>query len=1158
MSDFQQLLLNIDAATQIVHNPSSSINLSERKEAENFLLNLRTSTAPFEFCHFVLENDSTSNYVQFQIISILKESILREWHTLNSEEIENLWKYLLHFVYEKNYSLPAFVSNEILLVIAMIIKRGTFDGKSGETEKIYESVETMLGSNNPQMITLACQILLNICTEYCTTWTSNIGLTWDFHVRAKRHFELSDLKRIFELTLRVLYNAIGSLQSSSPSQSSDSATMKLFERFLNLSLCILSWNFGSKNLPKRLTYVVEFSSAFSLHPPDTWRDLFLNEDVLKFFFMLHSHLKMANSELKNISLQCLVQLASLCGSIFPNDVSRDKYLALFVATILQVFLNVNRDEAVNFGEMIQKLFTYNPLAFFRRFDKNLFDQFFDLLTRITIEFCEQATLESFSHIDDTVYQEAYLKLLDGWAVQLKTDSRSEENGNGKKMLAQHADAIFDCFLKCHFSAPVGQRPFEINKDIEEDFNENEDDKDCFAETLLNIGIFGRHSIGRNINTLTSLLVQTLNKYINLFEPDQNSCEIAQNNLLSVQEDMHWLLLIIANFLTLSEIETLFYVPVDIHNFACNNGQCSELASSQTFLVASMTDPIGLSIFPPTCVDPIVGLISCVLKWSNMEKRLLEQNRIGFLSPQVSETTCWSLKRILSAYCESDERYATPSKPCIVKETFQTGTMTSSAITMFVLDKFYSVLKFWSNETKLNKEAASMLNSFIDRNQKGDEMAKQDRTIGIISEINLEKLCPEARKELLKSIVKICLSHDSSFSKATLFDKILAPLRGHFDSIMNQLQGSKASKRAKHFSSSEMLNLLDCFSGVVQGIGAENTRDVCCFIMPVLKSCIDLMSLCKSEQVIIDAILQLYVDVTARITACIGNQADAELFYECILNMLKIYALNNTSKYLTMTQFNEEKISDLILFLKILSNLLSKDVFMVLGGLNVGLGLESPDPKLNIANVIILGLQTVLPLMSPDFLKYPPVCSLFFKLIASLCQMYTLSFYRFETQMRQSFFTMLKSSLTFEFGIDVVKLSLQSLHSLATFANHHHLDSPDVKNSLSDLIDLIDPIFKTCLKAGCEIELLHDASTLLFSLICLNRIGFQNYVSQIIERHEDVKSREILIKSFERLLQPMQHQNLIDAKQVQYRRENLTFRDRFETFLDDIQGILKIL
>jgi len=51
----------------------------------------------------------------------------------------------------------------------------------------------------------------------------------------------------------------------------------------------------------------------------------------------------------------------------------------------------------------------------------------------------------------------------------------------------------------------------------------------------------------------------------------------------------------------------------------------------------------------------------VLKWATMEKHLLERGRIPVLSPQVAESTCWCLRRVLSAYCETDERYAAPSE-----------------------------------------------------------------------------------------------------------------------------------------------------------------------------------------------------------------------------------------------------------------------------------------------------------------------------------------------------------------------------------------------------------------------------------------------------------------------------------------------------------------
>lgn len=60
----------------------------------------------------------------------------------------------------------------------------------------------------------------------------------------------------------------------------------LMGRILNVAEIVLNWNFGSKYLPKRLTYSVEFSPAVSFHPPDTWRPILLNPEALKIFFQV--------------------------------------------------------------------------------------------------------------------------------------------------------------------------------------------------------------------------------------------------------------------------------------------------------------------------------------------------------------------------------------------------------------------------------------------------------------------------------------------------------------------------------------------------------------------------------------------------------------------------------------------------------------------------------------------------------------------------------------------------------------------------------------------------------------------------------------------------------------------------------------------------------
>ncbi len=56
------------------------------------------------------------------------------------------------------------------------------------------------------------------------------------------------------------------------------------------------------------------------------------------------------------------------------------------------------------------------------------------------------------HKDDTLYQEAYEKMLDSW-MSFLTESRDMREG----ALSQPATDIFNSYLQCHISSPDGTR-----------------------------------------------------------------------------------------------------------------------------------------------------------------------------------------------------------------------------------------------------------------------------------------------------------------------------------------------------------------------------------------------------------------------------------------------------------------------------------------------------------------------------------------------------------------------------------------------------------------------------------------------------------------------------------------------------------------------------
>uniref|UniRef100_A0A915J6I8 Exportin-4 n=1 Tax=Romanomermis culicivorax TaxID=13658 RepID=A0A915J6I8_ROMCU len=468
-------------AVRICQMDPGKCSPTDRKEAENFLIQLRSTIEfPIKFSEYVLEATDDDS-VRYHAVALFKEAILKDWSKLDTLEIEHGWKYLLNFSYNHAPLIPVFLSNELLQTVAMIVKRGTFDGKSGETDKIYELVLDLISSRNVTLQT--------------------------------------DLKKIFELSLRVLHDlTTGSWHSR------DQTVLTC--RFLNLAVCILTWNFGSKYLPKGLTCC------------------------------LHSQVRSSENDPCTSSIHCLVQLASLCGVIFPNDAARDKYLNTFITSLLNVFSDgVNEWEIVNFSEIILKLFTYHALGTFRRLDSNLAVRFFEYVATATCSFCQKAARESLLECDDTIYQEAFAKLLEGWTIQLKAEERLEKNENGSKTLTDHAKRVFDCYLNCHLSK---YNDFVANGvPHEKEMNElTEDDKERFVEVLHYIGIFGRHCAGEATNRL-------------------------------------------------------------------------------------------------------IELIGKIFRWVSIECDFMRNGKCSLLSPQVAETASWSLRRILNAFCETDERYSSP-------------------------------------------------------------------------------------------------------------------------------------------------------------------------------------------------------------------------------------------------------------------------------------------------------------------------------------------------------------------------------------------------------------------------------------------------------------------------------------------------------------------
>ncbi|KAG8318066.1 Exportin-4 [Homalodisca vitripennis] len=122
-----------------------------------------------------------------------------------------------------------------------MVKRGSVTDFGVERGKLLTEVEQLIMKSNdlPKQV-LGCSIISALIQEYATTVkSSDVGLTWETHFKAKKQFEVSDLKRILQFTV----SALGEICKLSPPFPQPALT--LVKHLLSISETILNWGFIS-------------------------------------------------------------------------------------------------------------------------------------------------------------------------------------------------------------------------------------------------------------------------------------------------------------------------------------------------------------------------------------------------------------------------------------------------------------------------------------------------------------------------------------------------------------------------------------------------------------------------------------------------------------------------------------------------------------------------------------------------------------------------------------------------------------------------------------------------------------------------------------------------------------------------------------------------
>ncbi|XP_059607910.1 exportin-4-like [Phlebotomus argentipes] len=1108
------MLKELETAAQLVMDPQLGTQ-EQRKAAEALIMNFRKMKNPYEMCRHILET-STVDLVLFEAADLLKTALVYEWEFLQEQDRAAMRQYLFNYVMSRE--MKPFVRERILLVVAIMIKRTSIADFGAERTAILAEFQQIFTEGDAKQQYLVCRMLMAMMQEYMTTIKSDdSGLTFEDHFRAKKQFENTSLQKVFLVILKAL-------EKLNENFDGGSGVQVLCLEFLSIMEIILSWGYitASPIFSKRLIGL--FEMAFKIEQTPSlrlnlqWEETMLEPSVVKLFFDIYWKCRSCQ-DLQGKAANCLVQLATLNGPIMGKKENKVKYVINYFTNYLQLMssIELKREECIPLTAICRKVLFYNHKPGLEEFPQDLVAAVLQRMFQLTCTVAERTVQEDLMACEegDAVYAEGFTNLLEAWLTILH-GKESLPNG----VLTPYLMEIFNKYLQCHLSPPDGVRPL-VEADFSEVYEHDTPDREKYREQLIIIGTFGREFPQHSLPVLAKLLeakVHMLREQLQ--QMHSNMANVDATRLSPVFEDLHWLLLITGYVLCTEAEGEQSLIPSEI--MAHSIQQVTTGGADITTSLKVLASPASSIFEIPTAeqtADHVIRIVAAVLRYCEIEQSAIEAKMTHLLSPEVSASTVWFLRFWANSYLlPQPECYANMSES--LKAAFGLNTPGGEWTMNYLLKKIYVNVQSFTGELGVIDDSIKLLVSLVRRNHKCEVAFKAEYFKSVLELKNLP-LPVQIKSGLLMSLIVTASCIQEKPLREQYLRELIQPICARFAEIT-----TAETKNNPLFVQKILYSLNEvkaCFEG-----GAMATMP---FVFesfePVLTALVNLLDYLHNSVQVVEIVLELLCKVVQ--ATFFLNPEDTQKIYEVCMGVLQVYVKHNSNRFSLDVTSDEDNLQDLLLLLKLMNYLLSKNFFELTDSANT----------IDSSEFVIYGLTFLMPMITTDLLKYPNFCMQFYQTIRFFVETKSHKVCTLHPDLLTKLMASIEMGLT-SFGSEVQSYCLDFLQILA---NTVYFDQNPESFMYTALMPFLKLLLDLILTQQVDSVNKTECSKALFSLICCYKEKFVELVSSILQSQTNPVHAGKLSAEFRELTNNV---DLVNNRFSQFR-----FTERFDKFLVNI-------